>query len=93
MLMVVLYVGTLPAMIGSLTNLILLHVYNTNIAGSLPSDIGNLTKMERLEIFSNSKLTGWSELTCLSTLLVIVFVASCLYVLLPLCVMTGVLYF
>ena len=52
--------GTLPAVLGSLTNLEYLELYNNAISGQIPAQLGNLTNLRELNLGSDgySRLTG-----------------------------------
>ena len=50
-------VGTIPAEIGNLTELITLDLYTNQLAGSIPSEIGNLISLVNLSFYGN-QLTG-----------------------------------
>ena len=49
--------GEIPAELGSLTNLELLHLPNNQLTGEIPAELGDLTSLERLWL-SNNQLTG-----------------------------------
>ena len=51
--------GTLPAVLGSLTNLEYLELYNNAITGRIPTELGNLTNLRQLNLGSS----GYSSLT------------------------------
>ena len=50
-------VGTIPASIGSLTNLTMLYLNNNQLSGSIPTEIGNLTQLTSLYLLAN-QLSG-----------------------------------
>jgi Leucine-rich repeat (LRR) protein len=50
-------VGTIPAEIGNLPELVQLYLVNNQLSGTIPPEIGNLTNLERLRI-ETSNLTG-----------------------------------
>ncbi|KAI8015558.1 Receptor-like protein 35 [Camellia lanceoleosa] len=45
--------GLLPLTLGNLTQLVQLHISNTNISGPIPSSIGQLTNLTSLYLYSN----------------------------------------
>ena len=51
------YYGSIPTELGKLTNLLSLHIENTNLSGSIPSEIGQLTSLTSL-LFQGNSLEG-----------------------------------
>ena len=49
--------GVLPAELGSLTNLQVLHLYENELSGALPESLGNLTNLRELHLYEN-ELSG-----------------------------------
>ncbi len=49
--------GSIPAELGSLTNLQQLYLYKNQLTGSIPPELGNLTNLQRLYLYNN-QLTG-----------------------------------
>lgn len=49
--------GTIPTVIGTLTNLASLSVTNSSLTGPIPTEIGNLVNFQRVWLYSN-KLVG-----------------------------------
>jgi Leucine-rich repeat (LRR) protein len=47
-------VGTIPAELGSLSNLTTLNLWDNQLSGSIPSELGNLTNLTQLVLGSNS---------------------------------------
>lgn len=50
-------VGTIPASLKKLTNLLDLNLSRNHLAGAIPSELGNLSKLQNLNLWSN-QLTG-----------------------------------
>ena len=61
--------GSIPAELGSLSNLTLLYLWGNNLSGEIPPELGNLTHLELLSLAEN-RLTGSipAELGSLSNL-------------------------
>ena len=49
--------GTLPSEIGSMTNLLTLEIYDSDLTGSIPSSLGSLVLLTNLDLTTN-QLTG-----------------------------------
>ena len=49
--------GEIPAELGSLSDLRILHLFLNSLTGEIPPELGDLSNLERLDIYSNS-LTG-----------------------------------
>ncbi|MGE0088317.1 MAG: leucine-rich repeat domain-containing protein [Bacteroidales bacterium] len=49
--------GSIPAELGSLTNLLYLYLYNNQLTGSIPAELGNLANLYYFVLFNN-QLTG-----------------------------------
>lgn len=53
--------GTLPTLLGRLTELTLLHIiFNKNIVGTIPTEVGLLTKLKDLR-FHRNNLSGVNQ--------------------------------
>ncbi len=50
-------VGTIPAELGNLTQLQLLHLQDNELSGEIPAQLGNLTRLQELDLAAN-QLTG-----------------------------------
>lgn len=58
MLMLNIYIGSIPASFGNLKNLLRLNIDNCMLSGSLPEELGNLTSLRELYCFDN-RLSGY----------------------------------
>ena len=50
-------IGSMPTVLGNLTNLLYINLYSNQLSGTIPSELGKLTKLKYLYLFSN-QLSG-----------------------------------